>query len=176
MVNEVVVLALLQQGPRHGYRLLKEAHQLIGPEETLDPKRLYPTMRRLEAEGRIVSHPEPSALPGRPARKVYRLTAEGTRQLQALVADPGNADDRRRFFLALALLDLVPPADRRRLLDQRLVWLDRERERLGSIAARPVRTRWSAAVLAFQTEELEHEYRWIRELCAENEADEARRP
>ena len=60
---------------RHGYDLCREAQIKSGT--------LYPLLIRLERQGFLAAEWLPSDTPGRPARHVYRLTAQG----QQLAAD-----------------------------------------------------------------------------------------
>lgn len=164
MVNEVVVLALLQEGPKHGYQILKDAKRLVGPEETFDTKRLYSTLKRLEQDRAIAAHPEPSPIMGAPHRKVYHITPHGADRLVSLVADPANAPDRRRFFLSLALFPMIGDVAQERLLRERLAWLRREEQHLRQVAEYPQRTPWSRKVVAFQQAQIAQEIAWLATL------------
>ncbi len=164
MVNETVVLTLLLEVPKHGYRLLEEADRMIGPDETFDTKRLYTTLRRLEERGAVAASAEQSPVKGAPQRKVYTITPAGSELLRGFIADPKNALDRRRFFLSLSLWSLITAEARRHLLQERLRWLDAERQHMESVAARPDHTPWSAAVLTFQRRQVEEERLWLEQL------------
>ena len=54
---------------RHGYDLMKETGLLSGT--------LYPLLMRMTDSGLVEAEWREPALPGRPARHAYRLTAEG---------------------------------------------------------------------------------------------------
>ncbi len=164
MVNETVVLALLLEEPKHGYRLMEEADRTIGPDETFDTKRLYSTLKRLEEREAIVSHREPSPAKGAPPRKVYEITPQGVELLRELVSDPKNALDRRRFFLSLSLWALIPRSIQRELLARRREWLASELQHMGALAAFPDHTPWSRAVITFQQHQVAEERRWLDAL------------
>ena len=164
MVNEVVVLALLQDGPKHGYQILKDAKRLVDPEETFDTKRLYSTLKRLEQDHAVVVHPEPSPVVGAPNRKVYHITPHGADRLVSLVADPANATDRRRFFLSLALFQIIGDVAQGRLLRERLEWLRREEQHLREVVEYPQHTPWSRKVVAFQQTQISDEIAWLAKL------------
>lgn len=75
---ETLVLAALQNGPLHGYgivRLIKGDSDVLKVAEG----QLYPALRKMEARGWVTGVWETQD--GRPARKVYALTEEGSRQL-----------------------------------------------------------------------------------------------
>lgn len=68
------VLEVLSRSGRqgwHGYDLCREAQLKSGT--------LYPLLVRLERQGFLQAEWAPSETAGRPARHVYRLTAEGHR-------------------------------------------------------------------------------------------------
>lgn len=72
-----VLQALVVQGGTaglHGYDLCSQARVQSGT--------LYPLLVRLEAQGFLTAHWEPSEIAGRPPRHVYRLTAAGRRLAQ----------------------------------------------------------------------------------------------
>jgi PadR family transcriptional regulator PadR len=54
---------------RHGYELSSETRLKSGT--------IYPVLMRLTDRGFLDSRPEPSELPGRPPRRLYRLTTSG---------------------------------------------------------------------------------------------------
>lgn len=69
---------------RHGYDLAREAGLRSGT--------LYPLLMRLEAQGLLEAEWQPAAMPGRPPRHAYRLTAAGldlAKELQGAPAEGG---------------------------------------------------------------------------------------
>jgi PadR family transcriptional regulator, regulatory protein PadR len=72
--GEPALLALLEDGPTHGYELLDRLPALLG-EERVDVGNVYRALRALEEEGLVVSEWQ-AALPG-PAKRTYTLTDEG---------------------------------------------------------------------------------------------------
>lgn len=75
----LLVLALLEHEPRHGYELSKLIETRSGGAVRVQAASLYPLLYRLERkrwiEGRWVEKA------GQRRRRYYRLTAEGARQL-----------------------------------------------------------------------------------------------
>jgi poly-beta-hydroxybutyrate-responsive repressor len=74
------LLLLLSKGSHHGYSLMEELSQknLLGVE--VDVGNLYRTLRRMEAEGLVVS--EWDATGSGPNKRVYRITQSGQDLLQ----------------------------------------------------------------------------------------------
>jgi len=75
-----VVLAILSSGPLHGYAVIEELKARSGGELDLPEGTVYPALHRLERRGLLRS--AWSQGEGR-RRRVYRLTANGRRELEA---------------------------------------------------------------------------------------------
>ncbi len=77
--TELLVLALLEDGPRHGYEIGKQIERTSGGRLTFRIGSLYPILCRLEDRGFITGRWVERA--GERRRRYYRLTAEGRRAL-----------------------------------------------------------------------------------------------
>lgn len=77
--TELLLLALLEQRPRHGYELGRLVEQRSEGAIRLQAASLYPKLYRLEAdgfvEGRWVEQP------GKRRRRYYKITAAGRKRL-----------------------------------------------------------------------------------------------
>jgi DNA-binding PadR family transcriptional regulator len=71
----LLILVSLADGPKHGYAIQQDIHVVSG--RRLGPGTLYGAIARLEGAGLI------EAMAERGARRPYRLTAAGTKQLRA---------------------------------------------------------------------------------------------
>ncbi len=78
--NEPVVLAILQDGPAHGYDLAESLRAWV-PDEQIDLGNLYRMLRSMEDEGIVRSEWSDNA-PGR-AKRTYELTSVGEDLLDA---------------------------------------------------------------------------------------------
>src|SRR5690348_10535178 len=102
MALQHAVLALLANGPSHGYELKSAFEEAVGPQwGTLNVGQLYQVLSRLAADGLITSEREPQAT--RPDRLVHALTPLGRQTLDEWLQQPtvrqhGYRDD---FFLRL---------------------------------------------------------------------------
>ena len=76
-VNELLVLATLEDGPKHGYQIALDVEDRSDGTFELQHGTLYPILHRLEDEGFIEGHWSEE---GR-RRKEYRLTRAGRRRL-----------------------------------------------------------------------------------------------
>jgi PadR family transcriptional regulator, regulatory protein PadR len=88
---DLVLLSCLQDGPAHGYLLIKRLRERSAGEIDLLEGTLYPALHRLEAGGLAASKWSLSS--GR-RRRVYRLTRKGNRAL-------GERTDEWRDFTRL---------------------------------------------------------------------------
>ena len=79
-----LLLAALEDGPRHGYAVIEPLRQVTGGRLDLPTGTVYPALRRLETAGLIKG--SWSVVAGR-QRRSYRLTAAGTRALSGKRAD-----------------------------------------------------------------------------------------
>jgi PadR family transcriptional regulator, regulatory protein PadR len=75
---DVLLLAALEDGPRHGYAVIEALRHRTGGRLDLPTGTIYPALRRLEAAGQIRG--SWSVVSGR-QRREYRLTAAGARAL-----------------------------------------------------------------------------------------------
>lgn len=82
--TQSVLAALLAASSewRYGYDLSKETGLKSGT--------LYPILMRLEAHGWLEARWEETPLTGKPARHLYRLTADGLQEAPALAASANN--------------------------------------------------------------------------------------
>jgi PadR family transcriptional regulator PadR len=75
---DALLLAALEDGPRHGYAVIEALRQATGGRLDLPTGTIYPALRRLEQAGLITG--SWSVVGGR-RRRDYQLTAAGTRAL-----------------------------------------------------------------------------------------------
>ncbi len=115
---QLVILSLLAEGRMYGYALSKEAAARSDGAVRLTPGVLYPLLKRLEAEGLILSswetvrsersgpaEDEAEDAAGGRRRKWYRLSAKGKRRLEQRIA-------AHRAYRAV--IDLFIPGPRER--------------------------------------------------------------
>lgn len=96
------VLALLADGPNHGYELKASFEHAVGKQwGALNIGHLYQVLERLSRDGLVTSHREPQ--PVKPDRVVYELTDDGRTELHRWLAEPSQRQGGYRddFFLKL---------------------------------------------------------------------------
>ncbi len=81
----LALLALVEDGPKHGYELMKELEERTGGFYRASAGTVYPTLQQLEDEGLVVSEQQNG-------KRVYRLTEAGVDELRR------ESDAVRRIF------------------------------------------------------------------------------
>ncbi|WP_432515116.1 PadR family transcriptional regulator [Kineococcus sp. SYSU DK001] len=119
----LAVLALLADGPMHGYEVRKRLDQRLGAFRALSYGTLYPALRALQAGG-CISESTQERLPGtispKRARVVYEITPHGRDRLADLLEEAGpDAWEDDAFGVRFALFSRVAPRTRLRILEGR---------------------------------------------------------
>src|SRR6185437_8071197 len=76
---DVLLLAALEKGPRHGYAIIEYLADRTAGELALAAGTLYPALHRLEAEGLVRGQWQEAT--GERRRRMYALTKKGERAL-----------------------------------------------------------------------------------------------
>lgn len=79
--TSLLILAVLQDSPRHGYAIAREIERRCADALKVGEGALYPALRALEREGMVESAWETQ--PSGPARRIYTLTDAGHAKLAA---------------------------------------------------------------------------------------------
>jgi DNA-binding PadR family transcriptional regulator len=156
------LLALLANGPAHGYELKLAMEQRFGAVlPPLNAGQIYTTLSRLERDGLVDD--DAVAQNGRPNKRVYRLTEKGQIELKGWVAD-STPQTRLKddFFIKLVLARAAGIADPLELIDrQRTAYLQALRD-LDDVAAQADET--AALLVEGAALHLEADLKWL-DLC-----------
>jgi DNA-binding PadR family transcriptional regulator len=99
--NELLLLGLLKESPKHGYEIKKKIKEILSLFAGVDLKSIYYPLRILEKKGLVVKR---AAKQGRrPQRFVYELTKEGEARFNALLTESFLNFKRPQFSLDLSL-------------------------------------------------------------------------
>ncbi|AZG46703.1 PadR family transcriptional regulator [Gordonia insulae] len=166
---ELAILGLLLESPMHGYELRKRLTGLLGAFRAFSYGSLYPTLRRMQADGIIDEATAPAAAKVRRGRRVYQLTEKGRERFSELVADTGPqnyTDDG--FGVHLAFFSRTPAVARMRILEGRRRQVEERREGLREIVGRSNKAvdRYTRQLHQLSLESSEREVRWLNELIA----------
>lgn len=104
-IEPVVLLLLQKKGASYGYDLAQElpAHALTDAE--VERGALYRTLRQLEANGHVTSEWEVDD--SGPARRIYRLTADGRKHLEEWTEVLAHVADAMNRFVREASRELA---------------------------------------------------------------------
>jgi DNA-binding PadR family transcriptional regulator len=168
-VLELAILGLLHESPMHGYELRKRLTGLLGAFRAFSYGSLYPTLRRMQADGLIAEDAGPPGTVKRRARRVYQLTPIGKERFTELVADTGPqnyTDDG--FGVHLAFFSRTPAEARMRILEGRRRQVEERRETLRDAIGKASGTldRYTKQLHQLGLESSEREVRWLNELIA----------
>lgn len=102
------ILAMLADGPRHGYQLRIDFEERTGSTWPLNIGQVYTTLSRLERDGMVIALGETDD-----NQKQYALTDHGRAELTHWFATPVHREDRPRDELAikLAMASELPGTD-----------------------------------------------------------------
>jgi DNA-binding PadR family transcriptional regulator len=164
------LLAIDERGSGHGYDLARH----FGPEAPLgsvmrlEAGMVYHHLKKLERLGWVT--PQASEAPGRPARRVFAITASGRRELERWLAEPvaHTREIRLEFLVKLYFALLLDPALAVRLIGEQRDVCARQiavlSQRLGRgqrVAEASRERRFGEMVLAMRLAQTEAALAWL---------------
>jgi DNA-binding PadR family transcriptional regulator len=183
MYSEILILAMLRVGKRHGYEIKKDIDRALGGMVTLNNKTLYLALKRFEEMGAVTREVIPQE--GKPNRHLYELTERGIELLQALLRDFGEdaAGNEAEFFTRVSFFDFLEVPERKVILGARLAYLQRGLEYVQSLqqmaqqgedCSKIIPSHSHAQrVLAFHIKRIRDEYEWIGAFLQELQREPA---
>lgn len=162
-MNDLLILALLLEGPQHGYALKKRAGLIYGREE-LHSNIVYPLLRKFVDEGWVTKR-EASGERGQ-TRTVYSLTAAGRRTIEERVKGFGEEQARPagEFRLRVGLFSILDAGTREEILDARKAYLEEQAQRFQAITEHMEFEVYSGEVVRWIRDEIQRELEWIERL------------
>ena len=169
-MNDIIILSLLLEGPKHGYRLKQDA-AMFASQQQLHNNTVYPLLNRFFKSGWITQS-EAGGERGQ-TRLLYEITAAGRKALVEKLNEFSEADvaNENAFRLRVGLFGELAPADRERILRLRDAHLAARLERMEKIAAAHVLEGWPARTFNHVAKEKEQERAWIAELMTNIDND-----
>jgi DNA-binding PadR family transcriptional regulator len=165
-MNDIIVLSLLLEGPKHGYRLKQDA-AMFSSEQQLHNNTIYPLLKRFLASGWITQQ-QADGERGQ-TRLLYALTKAGRQALVDKLTSFSESDavNPQAFQLRVGLFDLLDTSTRRRILELRDHHLSARLERISQIARTYVVEGWPARSMQNVIKQIQLERRWIAQLMTE---------
>jgi len=180
MYSEILILAMLRQGPQHGYEIKKDIDRALGGIVTLNNKTLYLALKHFEEIGAVTRQVIPQE--GKPNRHLYELTERGIELLQASLRDfpASQASNDAEFFTRVAFFDYLEVPEREAILTSRQSYLEGCLSYLQTMQhladtqdcanTSGVSMSHAQRVLAFHTRRIHDEYAWIASWLEEMQA------
>ncbi|HEX6554831.1 MAG TPA: PadR family transcriptional regulator [Ktedonobacteraceae bacterium] len=173
MYADILILAMLQSEPQHGYEIKKNIERILGGSILMNNKVLYPALKRFEDLGALQRTDQRQE--GKPDRHIYQLTEHGRAVLQALLHEftPELVGNDAEFYTRLAFFHLLEPEARLKILTTRADLVARKLAHL-----REMRTLtgdgeamfFARRVLQFHEQQAHQEIDWLRDLMEETRA------
>jgi DNA-binding PadR family transcriptional regulator len=163
-MNDLILLAMLLEGPQHGYALKKKVGLITGQGE-MHNNLVYPLLKRFVTEG-WVSRRSADGQRGQ-TRELYALSVKGRQELVRSLSDFADkaAGSPEAFRIRVSLFSLLDAATRLTILARRDQWLANRQETLQRVVeGTAVKRGWDGEVIAFMNTEIHAERRWIERL------------
>lgn len=162
-MTDLIILATLLPGPRHGYHIKRQAGMILG-QELLHNNLVYPLLRRFVANKWVTRKTAPGER-GQ-TRNLYAMTALGKKELITRLSQFGEqeAGAKHAFRLRVGMFHLLKPKVRMQILDTREQFLRRRIERVKGIVANFAMDRFAAEVTSRSSTEAKGELEWIQHL------------
>jgi DNA-binding PadR family transcriptional regulator len=160
---DLIILANLLDGPKHGYALKKSAGMVFAHSD-LHNNLVYPLLRRFTAQGWVSRKSAPGER-GQ-TRQQYALTPAGRRVLLQRLQAFGEkeAHSSEEFLLRVGLFELLPPAAREHILEARRQVLAAREEHFAKLLRMELGI-YGAQVVEFLQRGVKHELTWLRRLA-----------
>src|SRR5579872_1841797 len=162
-MNDLIILALLFGGPKHGYQLKQEAGFVLGQGE-MHNNLVYPLLRRFTADGWVTK----KTMPGErgQTRQQYAITATGRRELITRLSNFGASDAASwpAFITRVGMFEVLEEPVRASILKTRASYLQAREHKLTELQQRMDLGTYGGEVVRNLIEQIHSELAWIRRL------------
>jgi DNA-binding PadR family transcriptional regulator len=163
VMNDLIILAMLFDGPKHGYQLKHEAGFILG-QGAMHNNLVYPLLRRFTAEGWVSK----KTVPGKrgQTRLQYAITALGRRELVTRLTKFGESEAPSwpGFVTRVGMFAVLEAPARARILEQRESYLQAREEKLATLRQNMDVGMYGGEVIRYLIEQIHSEMAWIRRL------------
>jgi DNA-binding PadR family transcriptional regulator len=162
-MNDLIILATLLEGPKHGYQLKREAGFILG-QGALHNNLVYPLLRRFASEGWVTK----KTMPGErgQTRQQYAITSLGRRELVTRLGEftESDAASFSSFITRAGMFAVVEAPVRARILQQRESYLQAREKKLTALRQGMDLGTYGGEVVHYLIEQIHSELAWIRRL------------
>jgi DNA-binding PadR family transcriptional regulator len=162
-MNDLLLLATLLDGPKHGYALKARAGLITGRPD-LHNNLVYPLLRRFVANGWVTQRQSPGER-GQ-TRQVYSLTLRGRAAIVERLRrfTEKESQSASAFHLRVGLFEILDPADRAQILAARTAHLESRLQKFLHLQAHTNLGPYGGEVVRYLCEQLRAEFTWIKRL------------
>ncbi|MEK5417878.1 hypothetical protein BSK49_04565 [Paenibacillus odorifer] len=131
---EVLILAQLMKGAKHGYEIKKNIIFVMGNDKIVNNNSLYPKLKLFEKRKWVIKKTEIQER--RPKRYVYSITTEGEERFNTCLTEFTLETIRidNEWSIRLAYYELLDRETRRRLLDYRETYMNEKLDHLQQLS------------------------------------------
>jgi DNA-binding PadR family transcriptional regulator len=162
-MNDLIILATLLDGPKHGYQLKREAGFILG-QSAMHNNLIYPLLRRFSGEGWVSK----KTVPGErgQTRQQYAITALGRRELETRLSEFGESDASSwpSFITRVGMFEVLKQPIRARILRQRESYLLGREQKLTALRQNLDLGMFGGEVVRYLIEQIHAELGWILRL------------
>jgi DNA-binding PadR family transcriptional regulator len=162
-MNDLILLAMLLEGPKHGYQLKHQAGLVLG-QGAMHNNLVYPLLRRFTNEGWVTR----KAVAGQrgQTRQQYALTPLGRKTLIERLSEYGeqNSDSFPGFMMRVGMFEALKPATREHILKQRESYLQKRDQTLAALQANMDLGTYGGEVVSYLRSQFQAELNWIQRL------------
>jgi DNA-binding PadR family transcriptional regulator len=162
-MNDLIILATLLAGPKHGYQLKREAGFIFG-DAALHNNLIYPLLRRFTTEGWVTK----KAVAGQrgQTRQQYELTPLGRKTLIERLSKFGeqDSDSFPNFITRVGMFEILGPEIRESILKERENYLLKRQQQFATLQGNMELGRYAGDVVGFLRSQIESELQWIQRL------------
>lgn len=162
-MNDLLLLANLLGGPKHGYALKKQVGLISGQSE-MHNNLVYPLLRRFVERAWVNKRKGPGKR-GQ-TREIYALTKKGKQELLRRLSHftSKEASAENGFRLRVGLFDVLDTEACGRILAQRDEWLAGREQHLARLSGALDLGVWGGEVVRFLRDQTRTERKWIFRL------------
>jgi DNA-binding PadR family transcriptional regulator len=162
-MNDLVLLALLLDGPKHGYALKKQAGLLSGHPD-MHNNLVYPLLRGFVGKA-WVTRKKAAGERGQ-TRQMYALTPAGRKALLDRIRDFDEAAvaSTEEFRVRVGLFPILTPDVREEILKKRQAYLVHRDSRFAPLQTEMDLGEYGPEVVRFIREQIKNERAWIDRL------------
>jgi len=162
-MTDLILLSLLLNGPKHGYRLKREGGFVFGHGDVHN-NLIYPLLRRFTSDGWVTK----KAVPGErgQTRQQYALTPLGHRELIRGLSQFSDQDAQSQgaFISRVGMFAVIEAEARAHILEKRAASLREREANLARLTANLEVGTYGKAVIEFLQEQIRSELAWIERL------------